>query len=136
MYRLRKAITFEAAHKLPNHLGKCGNLHGHVYKVEVFVVGQELKPIGQGRPDEGMLIDFSVLGAALEQVYRQFDHSYLNDLIPIPTAEALARWIYDSVSRYLLSVAEPNVRVEKVRVYEMENAWAEYDTADQDVSSG
>ena len=38
--RIGKLFKFEAAHRLPNHPGKCKNLHGHSYKLEVVVNGE------------------------------------------------------------------------------------------------
>lgn len=41
-----KIFTFDAAHQLVGHKGKCSNLHGHTYKLEVVLKG---KPMKRGR---------------------------------------------------------------------------------------
>ena len=81
--RVTKAFTFEAAHRLPWHPGRCRELHGHHYRFEVTVEG----PVG---PD-GMVVDFDELDTRVgDAVVARYDHRYLNDLIDNPTAELLA----------------------------------------------
>ena len=46
MYRLRVESHFDASHVIPKHPGKCKNLHGHHYKIEVFVIGKKLDSNG------------------------------------------------------------------------------------------
>lgn len=95
---LTKEFRFEAAHMLPNHGGKCRELHGHSYRVQVHVTGPVQSATGQ--PDEGMVVDFDVL----KQLWREFlhpllDHRYLNDSLGAgyqpTTAENIARFIHD-----------------------------------------
>ena len=54
MYRLRVETTFAAAHKVVDSNGKCEKLHGHTWKVELFVLGEKTE-------SNGMVIDFAVL---------------------------------------------------------------------------
>jgi 6-pyruvoyltetrahydropterin/6-carboxytetrahydropterin synthase len=70
---------FDASHKLPNYNGKCANLHGHRWEVEVEIDG----PVN---PETGMLIDFTVVKKLIDK----YDHSYLNDVFVNPTAENIA----------------------------------------------
>ena len=132
MYRIRKAITFEAAHQLPNHDGKCRNLHGHSYKVEAFFVGPWLVPTGKSIPQEGMLVDFTVIGAALKELHALVDHTFLNDVVrerlgvPVTTAELLARGFYLFLVERLETLEGFRATVEKVRVWETASAYAEY----------
>ncbi len=78
-----KAFTFDAAHQLPWHPGKCRHLHGHTYRLEVTVAG----PI----TENGVVIDFDDLSASVkESIVGRFDHQFLNDHFPNPTAELLA----------------------------------------------
>jgi 6-pyruvoyltetrahydropterin/6-carboxytetrahydropterin synthase len=86
-----KQFQFHAAHQLPNHDGKCRNLHGHTYRVDVSVRGK-IKDL-DGTPDEGMVIDFDRLKEAWVVIDEAFDHKYLNDILEVPTAERIARWI-------------------------------------------
>lgn len=83
MVSATKIFRFEAAHSLPNHEGKCRNLHGHNYKLEVTVAG----PIQTEGPEKGMVIDFSKLKKQLNEYLVMWDHAYLNDMIKNPTAE-------------------------------------------------
>ena len=85
---ITKKFTFEAAHQLPNHDGKCKNLHGHSYVLEVTVSG----PIIQEGPKEGMIMDFKDLSEIVDrEIINQWDHQYLNDILPfVTTAENLA----------------------------------------------
>ncbi|MEO0248970.1 MAG: 6-carboxytetrahydropterin synthase [candidate division WOR-3 bacterium] len=86
MYTLIVRESFEAAHQIPGHPGKCSALHGHSYRVEAEFAGQELNSLG-------MVRDFIELKAALRAVLP--DHSYLNEVVEGPTtAEYLAQWLY------------------------------------------
>jgi 6-pyruvoyltetrahydropterin/6-carboxytetrahydropterin synthase len=85
-------ITFEAAHRLPNvppgH--KCARLHGHSYRVRVWVTGTV-------DPQLGWFMDLGELRDRLEPVRLQLDHYYLNEIegLENPTAEHLARFIWE-----------------------------------------
>ena len=87
-----KEFTFEAAHLLPNvpEGHKCRRLHGHSYRVRVYVAGA---------PDEhrGWIMDFADVKAACEPVLDQLDHRYLNEIegLENSTAEVLAVWIWN-----------------------------------------
>jgi 6-pyruvoyltetrahydropterin/6-carboxytetrahydropterin synthase len=78
-----RTFTFEAAHQLPWHTGACRQLHGHGYRLEVWVEG----PIN----NDGIVVDFADLEATVQrEVIDRFDHTYLNDLLDNPTAELIA----------------------------------------------
>lgn len=89
------ATTFAAAHRLPEHPGKCARLHGHTYGLEVTVEG---KPQEAG-PAAGMIMDFAELRERVEQlVVRRLDHQLLNEFFPFaPTAEAVAGWAFEQL---------------------------------------
>lgn len=93
---LIREFKFDAAHNLTAYRGKCERLHGHTYKLVVKI---------QGTPDsEGMIIDFVELKKIVEdRVLKKFDHSYINEIIPQPTAENIAEYIfkelYDALKR-------------------------------------
>lgn len=78
-----RSFTFEAAHQLPWHPGRCRNLHGHSYRLEVSV---------EGSVDEnGVVVDFDDLKAVVQrEVLDHYDHTMLNDLLDNPTAELIA----------------------------------------------
>jgi 6-pyruvoyltetrahydropterin/6-carboxytetrahydropterin synthase len=96
--KLTKSFDFEAAHWLPTFPEghKCRRLHGHSFKVDVIVAGEV-------DPAKGYLIDFGVIKDAVEPVRRQLDHYCLNDIAGLenPTAEMLARWVYDRLKPVL-----------------------------------
>jgi 6-pyruvoyltetrahydropterin/6-carboxytetrahydropterin synthase len=85
--RVTRAFSFEAAHQLDWHSGACKNLHGHSYRLEVTVSG--------ALDDNGIVIDFADLSEVVQRdVIDVFDHTYLNDLLPNPTAELIAHDIW------------------------------------------
>ncbi len=89
--QIRKSFTFEAAHVLPHHTGKCARLHGHSYRLEVAVRG----PLQTSGPATGMIEDFDVVSRAVkDRVIAELDHRSLNDLIENPTAEQIVAWIW------------------------------------------
>src|SRR5574340_1098275 len=123
MYELTLEAPFSAAHCLPEHPGKCARLHGHSYRALVVVQGEELN-------GQGMLLDFGDLKEICQEVIGPLDHQYLNELPPFagsaPTAEAIARLIYQGVRAAL--AARPGVvaRMARVTVYESEHSFATY----------
>jgi len=116
MFRLRIESHFDAAHKLTGYKGKCAELHGHTWKIEVFAVGKKLNDIG-------VLIDFKDLAEKLNRVIERLDHSFLNDLKEIgnPTGENISRYIFENLENLPKSV-----RLEKVRVWEGSGSYIEY----------
>jgi 6-pyruvoyltetrahydropterin/6-carboxytetrahydropterin synthase len=120
MYELRVTSSFAAAHQLRNYGGKCEQLHGHNWKVEVFVEAEELN-------QAGLAIDFKEIKEALERNLSRFDHKNLNDL-PLfekenPSSENIARLIHGEISALL---SDYNVHVEKVSVWESDTCCASY----------
>lgn len=90
MWTLRKTMEIDAAHFLPGHPGKCQNLHGHRWKVQIQIETNQLN-------DQGMVVDFGTL----KSIVNKLDHKVINDLAPFnetpPTAENLARVIASQV---------------------------------------
>lgn len=110
-----KKCSFDAAHYLPNHAGKCANLHGHHWVVELGVRGEV-------KPETGMVIDFQVLNRFLKVLVDKYDHALLNDFITNPTAENIASEIKSYWERGAL---EEVVELAFVRVWETENSMVE-----------
>jgi 6-pyruvoyltetrahydropterin/6-carboxytetrahydropterin synthase len=117
---LSKEFTFDSAHHLHNYEGKCMNLHGHTYKVQLMM---------SGVPDErGISIDFSDMKRiAQERIIRPLDHRYLNEVLPPmnTTAENMVVWMFEQVHEALVREGlYPNVRVEEVRLWETPTSFA------------
>lgn len=73
---ISKTIEFDMGHRVPNHKSKCRNLHGHRYKVEVFVEGETIRK--EGDSSEGMVIDFSDLKEVMmSEIDEKFDHGFM-----------------------------------------------------------
>ena len=85
-----KSIEIDAAHFLPNYEGKCRDLHGHRWRIELAVEGIV-------NEDTGMVIDFVDLKRFLDYIKEQLDHHLINDIIPNPTAENICFWIRDEL---------------------------------------
>ena len=102
-----RAFTFDAAHQLPWHAGKCRQLHGHTYRLEVSVEG----PLG----DHGIVCDFTELDALVrKEVIDRLDHRFLNDLLDNPTAELVAADIW----KRLDAAAPGHLRLAHLRLWE------------------
>ena len=109
---------FDCAHFLPEHEGKCGDLHGHTYRVELSVFGSSLK--------QGILIDIVELKKILYAALENFDHKYLNELDFFkdkpPTAENIALVLTDLIGSKL----PPGIGIYSIKVFESENAFITY----------
>jgi 6-pyruvoyltetrahydropterin/6-carboxytetrahydropterin synthase len=120
MYRLMIKTSFAAAHNLINYQGDCENLHGHNWRVEVVVAAKELDKAGLG-------IDFKILKKQTNSLLDELDHKYLNDLTPFknnsPSSENISRYLFERLSETLNN---ENITVEKINVWESENACASY----------
>jgi 6-pyruvoyltetrahydropterin/6-carboxytetrahydropterin synthase len=101
--QIRKLFHFEAAHVLPHHPGKCRRLHGHSYRLEVAVDG----PVREDGPARGMVLDFDELATIVRPaILDRLDHASLNDLMPNPTAEHIALWIWNELAPRLAGLSE------------------------------
>jgi len=97
---LRKEYRFEAAHFIHNHPGKCRNLHGHSYRLFVCLEGKV-------NAETGMILDFEDLSRIVrEHVIERLDHHFLNDLIPLPTAENISVWIWAQLKPQLAGLCQ------------------------------
>jgi 6-pyruvoyltetrahydropterin/6-carboxytetrahydropterin synthase len=100
---------FSAAHFLPDYPGPCSRLHGHNYRVRVYVRGEKLNA-------SGMVADFGEIKRALMGVLDTLDHQNLNTLLPFqespPTTEIIAQFIAHQIAPHL------SVSVHRVEVWE------------------
>ncbi|TCP93532.1 preQ(0) biosynthesis protein QueD [Cricetibacter osteomyelitidis] len=139
MFKVSKEFSFDMAHILDGHDGKCQNLHGHTYKLQVEISG-ELYPNG---PKKGMVIDFSDLKAIVQQfILDPMDHAFIYDqtsereskiatllqelksktfaLDKRTTAEEMARFIFNRLKN------EQNLPVSAIRLWETPTSFCEY----------
>ncbi|HEV2882606.1 MAG TPA: 6-carboxytetrahydropterin synthase QueD [Pyrinomonadaceae bacterium] len=121
MFEVMIERNFSSAHQLRGYKGKCENLHGHNYRVEIFARGRELDHIG-------LLVDFGDLKMAADDIVSYLDHRNINELPPFdaelnPSAENLARYILERVAA---RVGDERVQVYKVRCYETPTSVATY----------
>jgi len=123
MFEVCVEHTFAAAHQLRNYRGKCENLHGHNYKVQVAMEGEELA-------FNGLLFDFADLKKALRGVVEYLDHKFLNELSPFdtvnPTAENIAKFICEEVQKSIPDPPGNSARVSQVKVWETETSFATF----------
>jgi 6-pyruvoyltetrahydropterin/6-carboxytetrahydropterin synthase len=108
--------NFSAAHQLRGYKGSCERLHGHNWKVQIFLEGEELDEIG-------MLIDFREVKEKANRLIEKLDHRYLNELPEFskmnPTTENIARYIFRELSNEINNI-------KKVTVWESEKSCASY----------
>jgi 6-pyruvoyltetrahydropterin/6-carboxytetrahydropterin synthase len=120
MYELKIVTDFSAAHRLNNFYGKCESLHGHNWKVEVFLRGDRLD-------EAGLVKDFGVVKAKAREVLGELDHQYLNDLPAFreqnPSSENMARYLFE---RLAAALNDDKVRVNRVSVWESDTSCASY----------
>lgn len=121
MYTVTKEIRFEAAHQIKSlpATHQCSRMHGHSYRVVICMKSRDVD-------DNGFVIDFGVLS----HIVKRYDHQYLNDLVEYknlqPSAENIAKTIYELIEGLLYKSGVDDGEVVFVRVHETETAWAEY----------
>ena len=118
MFEICVEHTFAAGHALRNYHGKCENVHGHNYRVQVAIEGAQLD-------ETGLLYDFSDLKRRLRSTTEYLDHQFINDLKPFddinPSAENIAKFIYEEIQRDLKQAA-----ISYVKVWETDTSFAVY----------
>src|SRR5512132_1947708 len=111
--RLDVEFQFAAAQRIPRYDGRCFRLHGHNYR---FFVGL----IGDVDPKSGMIADFGEVKRIVQElVLSRVDHRNLNDTLENPTAENIARWIWETLDGKLSGLGE-------VRLYEIPDSCVTY----------
>ena len=113
--------NFSSAHQLRGYRGKCENLHGHNYKIEIYARGKELNNIG-------LLVDFVELKQAADDLVTYLDHKNLNELEPFiveqnPSAENVARFVLEKLAA---KINDERVQIYKVRCFETPTSVATY----------
>ena len=117
MFEIFVEHTFAAAHFLRNYHGKCENLHGHNYRVQVAMSGE--------LDENGLLHDFADLKKRVRAASEYLDHKFINELKPFdrlnPSAENIAKFFYDEIQREVKPGA-----VAFVRIWETDTSCATY----------
>ncbi|MCC8029188.1 MAG: 6-carboxytetrahydropterin synthase QueD [Lachnospiraceae bacterium] len=137
MYTIRTEQSFDSAHFLAGYSGKCGNLHGHRWRIVAEVCAEQLRDSEQLR---GMIADFGDLKQDLKALADSYDHAFIYEsgslkeqtvlalreegfrLIEVPfrpTAEQFARHFYECIR-------QKGYCVKQVEVYETPNNCAVY----------
>lgn len=120
MYTLSVESHFDAAHYLRGYNGPCAQLHGHCWHLVVRIRAEELDGVG-------IAVDFKRIKEVLKQATCELDHTCLNnheyfqDLNP--TAENLAKFLFDELSS---KVADLGASVVEVEVWESEHCCVSY----------
>ncbi len=105
---LHTETTIDSCHRLEGYNGKCADLHGHTWKIELWFRGDS-----NNVDKVGILVDFGIV----KELKERLDHKYLNDIIEKnPTAEILTIWIYDDLDEQLGEDIEIKVRVYETAV--------------------
>lgn len=141
--KVTKEVTFDSAHMLSNYVGKCHNLHGHTYKLQVTLEGC----IRLDGNDTGMVMDFNDLKVHIDRVIQPLDHAiifsdasfrfgaenallewaekYSMKYVVIPQSKSTSEMIAAYVKESLIQVIEnPDVSV-SVRLWETPTSFVE-----------
>lgn len=114
--RIAKSFTFDSAHWLPEvpRGHKCGNMHGHTYRVEVICEGPLVA---------GMVVDYEAIAIVWDSWGRLLDHRVLNEVpgLENPTTEVLAAWLLEK----LTASSGGALPIVAIRVYESASTWCE-----------
>jgi 6-pyruvoyltetrahydropterin/6-carboxytetrahydropterin synthase len=113
--KLGVTTDFSAAHSLSRHPGKCRNLHGHTYKVDVVVEGDK-------KEDTECVADFAEMKAAIEDVIELVDHTYLNEVISYPTSENIALFLKAELEKRF-NGSNLGVTLHSIRIWEGKDKW-------------
>ena len=120
MYELKVVTRFAAAHQLTMVGSKCENMHGHNWRIEVYVTGDKLD-------SGGVLVDFGEIKAHLAEVMEKLDHKYLNELEYFsdgnPSSENIAKFVATELQN---RIDNSSARISKVAAWESDDACATY----------
>jgi 6-pyruvoyltetrahydropterin/6-carboxytetrahydropterin synthase len=123
VFEISKDYVFSAAHQIRFHGGKCERLHGHNWRIRVFVRASSLNAIG-------MVVDFADLQRLVAEIGVRFDHRNVNEIPPFDqlntTAELIAKFFHDEMAARLAAAEGGRVTVARVDVWENEGSLASY----------
>lgn len=122
MFEVSVEQTFAAGHALRNYKGRCENVHGHNFRVQVTIEGERLD-------ETGLLVDFLDVKKSMNDVVARIDHQFLNEVPPFdvknPSAENIAEYFYLELSGGLADNPVP-IRIREVTVWETDIQSATY----------
>ena len=122
MFEVSVEQVFAAGHALRNYKGKCENIHGHNWRVQVVIEGEQLD-------GTGLLVDFIDVKDLMRSVIARLDHQFLNEVAPFdvknPSAENIAEYFYEQMSVGLAKTPVP-VRIREVKIWETDIQSASY----------
>jgi 6-pyruvoyltetrahydropterin/6-carboxytetrahydropterin synthase len=122
MFEVSVEQVFAAGHALRNYKGKCENIHGHNWRVQVVIEGEQLD-------GTGLLVDFIDVKDLMGSVIARLDHQFLNEVAPFdvknPSAENIAEYFYEQMSTGLAATPVP-VRIRQVKIWETDIQSATY----------
>jgi len=118
MTKMKLGVTmdFSAAHFLPQHPGKCKDLHGHTYKVEIVVVGEQ-------KGSTGCVADFAEVKAHVGEVLELVDHKFLNEILETPTSENIVLFLKQQLEKKL-EQSDLGVSLYSIKLWEGRDKWA------------
>ncbi len=137
-------LEFDAGHRIPCHKSQCRNLHGHRYAIEITLSGDIIQ--NEDLSENGMVMDFSDVKSIARRVITDlWDHAFivykddkvildfLNSLPNhktvvmevVPTAENMAATAFRILKDHYQDVFGNHLKLEKVRLYETPNNWAD-----------
>lgn len=142
--QVTRRLEFDAGHRIPDHHSQCRHLHGHRYAIEITLAGEVIR--SEGQTMNGMVMDFSEIKSLAQQhLVDAWDHAFLafrGDaavvtflatlpghktvlLDAVPTAENLAAIAFAILDAAYLDHYGNHLRLERVRLYETPNCWAD-----------
>lgn len=87
MMLVSREFSFTASHRIPDYYGHPEKLHSHNYKIRVTVEGEV--------QENGLVLDFCILKWIFEKhILSKFDGKYLNDVLPVPSVEHMAKFVW------------------------------------------
>ncbi len=123
MYELKVTSSFSSAHSLRGYNGKCEDIHGHNWNIEVIISGEKLNKTG-------LLIDFKILKKYLGEIIDTLDHKFINDIDFFkktnPSAENIARYIYERFEKSISNEYSRDISINRVNVYETPSSMASF----------
>ena len=146
--RITKQFSFETGHALYGYDGKCKNVHGHSYRLDVTVIGSPITDTSNVK--YGMVIDFSDLKKiAKEEIVDVFDHATVfnkntphvelamelkrrgHNVILVdyqPTSEMMVLDFAEKIKKRL----PENIKLHALKLQETDTSFAEWFTSDNE----